>query len=662
MRSFGEFWRIIHEPEENPERYDVYGYPLWRLFYRYYLRPHKPSMALIFVLGCALGLVMYGYAYAGRFIADEIIEMALIERPSSFDPSMPGEYQRFSIPDGHARSSWVTRLDARSGRSIDEKAKLLGMVAIALVLMELARHAASGLVLERTVYLTQKAQFQLRQQIHDKLHALPLQYHDRHSPGRLMTHLFSDMSAVQMILTTLMRQIPPNILAIVVGAVLIMVLNATIGVLVLIALPAYVVCHHWIRGRLKRVNRNLREREGKLNAHIANRVGHFHLVKSYGRESGEAVDFLKQAKPILHRNLASTLLGSVFAIACGLISGTCTTMVLWVGTLSVRNGSMTPGELLMFFAAAGYMFSPVSILTTQAGQLYRVRAVAAKVMRVLDEPITLVDPQVPAALPADACEIRFENVSLNYNDDPHTAIDRVSFTLPAGKRVCVMGPSAAGKTTLAKLCARLYDPTTGRILFDGIDLKEFKITELRKYMGFVCQEPIVFSGTIADNIRYGATSAGERQIIAAAQYAQIHDFIEKLPERYRTLTQERGLTLSGGQKQRVNLARALISDAKVLILDDCTSALDADTEAKLVDGFRTALDGRTCVLVSHRVSMAMVSDYVLMMEDGQVVEFGSPQQLIQDGGRFAEVVNQQEEKIRLVEAQTDHAELAEVQQ
>jgi ABC-type multidrug transport system fused ATPase/permease subunit len=648
-RNIDRFWRIIHEEEENPDFRDIRGYPLWRLFKIYYLRPYRLSLVAIVLLGVLTGQVMYGYARAGQFIADDIIELALIAPSSSMDPTLPSENRTFQAPQRREITSVTTRLETRPGKTVAEKVHLLSMLALMLAAMEIARHTASAIVITRTVVMTQKAQFKLRQQLHDKLQALPMHYHDRHSPGRLLTHLFSDMQVVQNSLSMLMRQIPPNIAAIVVGAVIVMVLDTTLGGIVLCALPCYGVVHHWFRARMRRVNRNIREREGKLNAHIANRVGNFQLVKSYGRESGEGLDFLRQARPILNRFLAASVLNTVFVSLCGIISGTCVVIVLWMGALRVRDGLMTPGELLMFHAAAGYMFNPVSMLTNMAAVMYRVRAVAGKVMRVLDEPITLTDPEKPQLIHDAPCALSFDRVTLTYGDEPNPALNGASFTLPAGKRLCVMGPSGAGKTTLAKLCARFYDPSDGAVRLDGVDLKQFRVTDLRQYIGYVGQEPIVFSGTISGNIRYGANEASPRAVVAAAQYAQIHDFIERLPERYQTLTHERGLNLSGGQKQRVNLARALINDSKMLILDDCTSALDADTEAKLVHGFRDALDGRTCVLVTHRVSIAMTCDYVLMLDSGKVAQFGDPQSLAQSDGPFAKIVREQAEKIRLVE-------------
>ena len=648
MNRLKAFWRLIHEPYEGYETRAVNGYPLARLFRQYYLRPHWPRLLLILVLGSLTGLVIYVYAGASRIVADDIVQIAIIESQAAdpFDPSLPGEKRGFISAERHERTSLVRRLDDKPGKSTQEKLRLLGWLALVMIGVEVGRHLLLAIMFERTIHVTQDVQFRLRQNLHDKFHALPLHYHDAHSPGRLLTCLFSDMSVITHSLTQLIRALPPNVIGLLAGAVLVVWIDRFLGGIVLCCLPAYAVSYRWFSMRLRSVNRNLREREGRLNAMIADRVSNFQLVKSYGRESGEVRRFLGEAKQIVRRSLSSAVLSTAFAVVCTLITGVCTTGVLWLGALRVRDGQLTAGQLLMFYGAAGYLFMPVGFFTRWAGGIHRLRAVAAKVMHVLDEPISLTDPIDPLPAPASSCPIRFDNVTMRYEGTNRPALEGVDLDLPAGTKLCVMGPSGSGKSTLAKLAARLYDPTEGSVLIGDTDVRRFKITDLRELVGFVSQEPVVFRGTIADNIAYGQAKAAPGRVMAAAQYAQIHDFIEQLPEQYRTLTQERGLTLSGGQKQRVNLARVLMEDPRVLILDDCTSALDAETEAKLVDGFKTVLSGRTCILVSHRTSIALQCDLVLMLAQGRVVEFGPPQELLGAAGAFAAMVEESAAKAR----------------
>lgn len=638
-------WELLNEPRENADLTEYGSRPIWDLFRRYYLRRHWPSMTVALVAAAMTGIWVFVHTTAGRIIVDDIVQVQLQSQAAApgttLDPTLPGEKRTFVLDEAHDRQGLDTRIGAKQGKSVDEKMRLLTWVALMMIGNEVLRHLMSLVMIERTVYAGQMVNFRLRQHLHDKLHQLPLSYHDRHSPGRLMTHLFSDVGHIQQNLNELIRQVPPYIVNIALGLVIVLMIQWRLALLVLAALPAYWGAYRWFKRRLKTVNINLREREGRLNGHIANRISSFQVVKSFVREGTESLDFLRRNRPIIRNHLSASMLNTGFGVVCSLITGTCTTLVLWLGALQVRDGKLSLGQLLMFWGAAGQLFAPIAGLTNTAGMLHRLRVLCGRVMRVLNEPVTLADPEEPMPVPTRACEIRVEHVTMKYDADRPAAIDDVSFVLPAGRKLCIMGPSGGGKSTLAKLLCRLYDPSEGEILFDGVNVRQFLTADLRKVVGFVSQEPIVFRGTIADNIRYGSEDSSDQAVVAAAQYAQIHDFIDCLPERYSTLTHERGLTLSGGQKQRVNLARALLYNPIVMVLDDCTSALDADTEARLVESFQTALRGRTAVLVSHRVSIAMGCDLVLVLAKGKAVEFGPPRELLEQDGAFAELQREQ---------------------
>ncbi len=650
-------WRLIHQPPlRDPEaRRREVPRPLRRLL-RQQFAPHAGSLVLAAVLVSASSLVVYAYAAAGRFIADEVVQVGLLAQdvPASadHDPASLAARDEFLISAARERESLDSRFESRPGRSTREKVALLGFVALAMVLVEIARHTTWALALERIVRVGQSVQFRLRQKIHDKLLRLPLAYHDRHTPGRLLTHVFTDVSVIQQQLTHLLIYVPTYLTLMLVGLAICAWLNPTMTLCVLPAIPAYAVAYRWFSTRLANVNANLREREGRLNGHIANRVGNFAVVKAFGHETREAIDFVRQARPLMGDNVASAVLGSAFAVTCGLITGGCMTAVLWTGAIRVRDGSMSLGDLLMFYGSATYLFSPVAALTALVAMYHRTLAVASRVMGLLDEPeMSEVEPG-PVRMGARAPEIRFEDVRFEHQAGRTPALAGVSFTLPAGRKLCVMGPSGAGKSTLAKLACRLYDPVAGRVLYDGVDAREILLADLRRHASMVSQEPIVFSGTLEENIRYGAVGAPPQAVTAAARYAQIEDFIDQLPRRYRTATAERGLTLSGGQKQRLTLARALLSDPKVLVLDDCTSALDARTEQQIIETFDASMRDRTVILVSHRVSIAMQCDLVLMLEAGQAVELGPPDELLQQDGAFAQMCRAQNQRALL------HGELA----
>lgn len=649
-------WQLIQEPPppyfDAPQHVDR---PVQRLWWRYFLRPFPISFLVIIFAGIVGGLQPYTFVVGTGYLTDHVIELDLTAAPGQgargFDPTMPGQHERFLFDQPHERRGLIDRLDTTVGMSTDQKFNRLLKLSIVMVVANALCLFLQAAVVWITIRVGQNIQFRLRQHVHDKLNRLPLSYHDQRSPGRLLTHLFSDVQVIDNVAVTLMRIVPAALAQLVIGLVICWLISPGLSVWVLITLPSYALCYSWFQRRMRDVARNGREIDGKLNAHVANRLSHFQLVKAFQRETREAIEFICQARPVLRFALAGAALNIAFVVVCGLIGTVCVTIVLWRGALLARSGVISAGDLIAFHAALATLFVPVTQLANLALSYHNMRYASAKIMRLLDEPIELDDPDEdelgghpPVQPPTSAPALRFEGVSFRYNASAPVAMQGITFDLPAGKRLAIMGPSGAGKSTLARLAARLYDPTEGRILLGGTDLRQFRLAHLRQALVFVAQEPIVFSGTLADNITYGVPGAPSRQIIAAAQYAQIHNYIHQLPEQYRTLTHERGLTLSGGQKQRVSLARALLTDARALILDDCTSALDAETESRLVAGFDDALEGRTTLLVTHRVSVALSSDLILMLEDGQMVEFGSPAELLRAGGAFAQLAEEQRRK------------------
>lgn len=640
MNRLKSFWEHINQPLLNPDRRDVSSRALWRLYRSYFIRPHWKRLVIILIFGTAVGHpIWYFFSACGRYIADDIIQVELqaeeLAKAESVDISRPNENRTFQ-PDVLAarRSSWSERHDLAVGRTVPEKLRLLRNLALLIGTVVLLRYLAHKHMQTAGIVVSQDVKYRLRQTLYNKLHALPMRYHDTQSTGKMMTNLFSDVEVIHHQPVILTFNIPMNIATMFIGMAILLSIDVRLSLLVFLALPAYALSYCFFHKRLRTVNTNLRERQGRLNSYVNNRVKNFYLVKSFVRERFEGIDFLRRARPIIQDTIANSLLSGIFSVVCGVISGLCMVAVLWLGALRVRDGQMTLGTLLLFYGSAGLMFSPVAQLAAQVTTMHRLAAAAQKIVRVLDEPISISNADNPIALPDQPPSIEFRHVSMHYDANRDPALKDISFAIPAGQTLCVMGPSGAGKSTLARLACRIYDPTGGEVFLDGVDIRTYRLSDLRDKLGYVHQEPIIFDGTIRQNIAYGSEQAPPQQMVSAARNAQIHDFIQRLPERYDTITAERGLTLSGGQKQRVNLARVLLYEPLLLVLDDCTSALDAETEVKLIQSFEQALAGRTAILVTHRISIAMKCDSVLVLEEGRIVEHGSPTDLLAADGAF----------------------------
>jgi len=642
-----QFWTLANEKPRFRAGYVPVESPVWRIWSRYMIKPAGVTVLLIILGNMTWGFGMYVTAGTVAYLGEHVVEIGLMDRTdrdapaATFDPTAPGERRRFFLPEPATNASLAQLAEQRVGKSVPEKLRLLAWLAGLLIAFELARMTLRFWWGERAVVVTQRMAYRLRQDIHDKLHQLPLSYHDRHSPGRLVTHLFTDVDAIKRCSNMLIKGMPMHIAQLVCGAVIVVVIEPWLGALLLVALPPYALAFRFFRSKLTNVSRTTREREGLLNAYVANRVSHYRLVKAFRRETIESAAFARKAAHIAKLGLADTVLTIGFMLVISTITAVALTSVVWLAALQVRDGNMSVAGFLFFHASAAALFHPINMIATEMTMVFQLRVAASKVVRVLDEPISLDSPAKPARITDAAPAVRFESLTMTYPRSDRPALDSLDLVIPAGTRLAVMGESGSGKSTLAKLAIRLYDPTQGRVTIDGVDLRDFDLKELRKHISYVAQESVVFSGTIGQNIRYGTDQANHNDVTLAAQHAQIHDFIVNLPERYRTLTHERGLTLSGGQKQRVNLARALLQQPKFLVLDDCTSALDAETEARLVHAFEHSLRSRTVMLITHRVSIASKCDQVVYMENGRIVEQGSPAELLAKDSRFHETYRRQ---------------------
>ncbi len=648
------FWQQINQEPLNPRKLDAKAGYTWSIFKQYFLKPHLAGVLVVVLLGSIIGGPMsFFYAWTARFITDDIVEVHRIAEANRnpVNPTLVTENRRFDLTQPRREEGLGQRMQTAGGKSTAEKMRLLWLLTAMLAGILFLRHYGTKAVQKAMFGMGNICQYKMRHHIYKKLQLLPMSFHDSNGTGRLMTHLFSDVQVIQQSTIKLVRQVPVNIMTLVVGLAILLSIDLFLASLVLIALPLYAFSYTFFHRRLKTVHGNLRERNGWLTGHIANRISHFYLVKAFGRENGEGLDFLRRARPIIRNALTGAVLSSMFAVACGIISGICLASVLWISALWVRDGQMTLGTLLLFYTAAGQLFAPIGRISALTGVFHRLCAACRKARMVLDEPNDLPDTQEPVPLPQQAPALRFENVTFRYGSEMRAALEDISFELPAGKTVCVMGASGSGKTTLAKLACRIYDPTQGAVRLGDADIRSFRLQELREMTGYVNQEPVIFDGTIRDNIRYGSEDSEWEEMISAAQFAQIHEYITQLPRQYRTITTERGLTLSGGQKQRVNLARALLYDPKLLVLDDCTSALDAETEVRLIRGFEKFLQGRTALLVSHRISIALRCNYVLVLEEGKLAEFGPPRKLLDADGPFAALFKEQTDKPAVVPLQ-----------
>ncbi|MEI7833922.1 MAG: ABC transporter ATP-binding protein [bacterium] len=491
-------------------------------------------------------------------------------------------------------------------------------------------------------YVGQKVVFELRKALHERLQRLPLSFFDGIQTGRLLSVVVDDVETIRNSVANTLQRIVVNLINLLVGAVILLTQNWLMGLVVLAALPCYAYTFHSFRPKIRAGNIAARRATAIMYGRMEERVTGVRTVKVFGRERAEARSFTELVNNLARLMMHLVRMGSWQNVIATTISAVATGFVLLFGMLQVQSGVMTIGHALFFYISAGVVFQPAMVFGDLAVEFQRISVIMRRVFDVLEEDPEPLDRPDAVAVPDARGEIAFQDVTFTYPGDEHPTLNDITVTVPAGKQVAIMGPSGAGKSSLLYLLMRFYDPDSGTISIDGTDLRDTKILSLRDRITLVMQEPVIFSGTVAENIRYGRLDAEMKEVYRAAKDADLHEFIMSLPDGYDTVVGERGMSLSGGQRQRLALAASLLSRPSVLLLDDTTSALDPVTETRVRATLNRLMAGRTCFVVTHRVSTTMASDLVLVLEDGRLTQYGTPTDLLTQDGLFRRVYEQQQ--------------------
>ncbi|MCK4850032.1 MAG: ABC transporter ATP-binding protein [Phycisphaerae bacterium] len=648
--------------------------------YRRFFGGLKLVLLLGLVLVAAESSVPYIVAALGRYTVDEILEVRLLapkdqlaevpDRPTDaavLDRAQLGRtrpVQVFQSPDKVSGSSAIIIQDnadhmaiaanlrerpaqlkeallLKRGKSRAQKTRLL-LIVFAITVLVYVLHSV-GKVIHK--YLLGKAGeqvvFRLRRALHHKLQQLSMTYHDQHEKGRLMARVIDDVDVIRRMSVHLSTMLTVNVFTILVGVVVILLINVRLSLLALLSLPLFGIVYSHFRVRLRMLWRYLAKQRAGIYGLAGDRLASPETVKGFGQERRESIRLFKRTRDLLTGELKQVWISGFLRLWRTVVCGVSMAVVLGYGMLLVRDGQLSIGYLLFFYGSLSMMYMPVASISMLIPMIQRFRVSADRVLEVLDEPVTIRSAPQAVDLPSVAGLICMKNVGLCYEGSESPALKDINLTIEPGQQVCLMGPSGAGKTSLVNLLLRLYEPSDGTIELDGRDLREINLSSLRRHMAYVPQDAFLFSGTLRDNIRYGNFLAGDKQVEDAARAAELHDFVLTLPDAYDTLVGERGVTLSGGQRQRVSLARALLTDPRVLILDDCTSALDVITEARIVKTLRTVMDGRTTIVITHRVSMSSRADLIMVLKDGTVAEVGSHGKLLGKEGIYYDLVAEQ---------------------
>lgn len=522
----------------------------------------------------------------------------------------------------------------------DQRLDLLWFFAAVL----LAAAVLEGVAIFVRGFLTIKASsgvaFDLRQNLWRHLQRLSLNFHQSRPTGSILSRLMSDISVAQQMINQGIINVCMDFSSGVIAIVILFYIDWRLTLIVLSILPFYGMLYRKINPRLRAASHDVQEQTSLMSGSAVERLAGIAVVQSFAQEEQEQRRFDEQASELRHRFVRRgwlhQWLDSISHWLVSIASGG-----VWIfGAYIVMKGDMTPGAILQFTGTALILYMPIRRLSQINITFQNSMAAIERVFAIMDfVPEVLQRPGVEKRSPTEGA-ISFRDVSFHYSDGPDV-LKNVSFDVKSGERVAIVGESGAGKSTLVTLMSRLYDVTGGVISIDNIDLRDYPLKNLRRNIGIVLQDTILFSGSIRENLRYGRKEASHTEIVEAAKVANIHSFIEKLPDGYETLIGERGLTLSGGQRQRVSLARTVLQDPKILILDEATSSLDSESENLITEALQHVMVGRTCLIIAHRLSTILNADRILVFREGQVVQSGSHENLMAAEGYYRHLFEQQ---------------------
>jgi ABC-type multidrug transport system fused ATPase/permease subunit len=577
------------------------------------LRPYRRSLALI--------------------LAATLVSMAM-----SLATPWPLKLILDNVVASHSPPRWIAwLLPVLGGASKAHIAAAAGIVAVAIALVTGAAFYVASYTTER---LGQKIGNDLRVRLYHHLQQLSLAYYDTARVGTILSTLTTDVQTIQSFASVSTFNIATDTLTVAAMIIVMFCLRWDFALIALAVTPFLIIFMIRVNRAIKTAVQEVRTRQSDLLATLQEGLQSMEVVQAYSREDYEDDRVRNVSQETVTAWLQTRRLSALLSPAVGLVVAICTGLVLWRGGLLILAGAMTAGSLTVFLAYLARFFQPVRTLAQMSNTLAQVSVGFQRVQAVCDADIVIPERRAPVDPPPFKGEIAFEHVSFGY--DPAAPVLRdISFTVSPGHTVGIVGPTGSGKSTLVSLIPRFRDLHGGRITIDGVDIGDYKLHGLRTQIGFVLQSTVLLRGTVRDNIAFGRPDATDDEIAAAAKLANADEFIARMPDGYDTLVGDRGTTLSGGQRQRIGIARAVIRDNPILILDEPTAALDAESEHLVIEALERLMTGRTVITIAHRLSTLRDADRIIVIKDGVVAENGSHDELLQLDGVYADLYHLQ---------------------
>ncbi|MBN1400334.1 MAG: ABC transporter ATP-binding protein [Anaerolineae bacterium] len=519
--------------------------------------------------------------------------------------------------------------------------RVLNRVALLWLAFQLVGALAEYVRIRILNYTGQHILFDLRQELFDHLQWLSLRFYDGRPVGRIMARVTNDVEAINDLINAGLVTIVSQSISLVGIVIIMFALNWRLALMAFAVMPGLV----WIVTRLRPAMetgwRNVRRANSNINGFLNETVTGIRVIQAFSREERNLRRFDRLNDSYYARFMYAIKIEALFWPLVDILGVLGTCLVLWLGARMAIRGEVTVGYILAFTNYLWRFWEPISAISRVYSRVLSAMASAERIFEYLDTRPEIYDAEAAISLPPLQGNVRFEDVSFRYDDGDDFVLREVSFAVEPGQTIALVGATGSGKTSLISLLMRFYDPQRGRILVDGHDLCQVRIESLRSQMALVLQDSFLFSGSVADNIRYSRLDAPLEEVQRVARAVQVDDFVQRFEDGYDHQVQERGTRLSAGQRQLISFARALLADPRILILDEATSSVDSQTEQIIQQAMRTLLEGRTAFIIAHRLSTIERADRILVIDRGRIIEAGTHAQLMEAGGAYARLYERQ---------------------